>query len=77
MIRSCSAPEAQGKEPLRYRQQLAEKPHQSFGAYVGIHVLRMDKVITPGLSYDSGGIPERTVNIKNNTVHQKNLPKKL
>ena len=59
------------------RQQLAEKPHQSFGAYVGIHVLRMDKVITPGLSYDPGGIPERTVNIKNNTVHQKNLPKKL
>ena len=63
------------KSPCDIRQQLAKKPHQSFGAYIGIHVFRMDKVIAPGLSYDPGGIPERTVNIKNNTVHQKNLPK--
>ena len=59
------------------RQQLAKKPHQSRRTYISIHVFRMDKVIAPGLSHDPRGIPERTVNIKYNTVHQKNLPKNL
>lgn len=46
MIRSCSASGSSGKELLRYPAAAGQKPHQSFGAYIGIHVLRMDKVIT-------------------------------
>ena len=51
------------------RKQLPEKSHQTSGTYVCIHVFRICKIITPGFSHDLCGIPECTVNVKNDAVH--------